>query len=391
MTVLGFVALFGVACSNSSTATSVATTDVGSTLAPVPTTLGDALPAPLTAVLAEAARWQRFTTGDDTIEVWICHVPLDSTAAIYGGMQLRQPLTPAGVADVMTRQVTPYFDTLSHGEYHPVFRAGGEVNMATADEPQSCVDEAVAGAASDTNAVFAVADAEHGDTQPGGFGTVGDQCDAPPCSVDATGRSAYIGASDFHEDWGDLKPMDLAEHEIGHTLGWMHSGVETTGEYLSALDVMSNSAAPRDVNPDRRDASDTLGLNRLLAGWLPPSAVWAAPAVGGTVTLAPSMSLVDTRLAVVAIDATHFLTIELLTADGFDAHLPADGIAVHRVEVNDGIIQDDVPLVGEKPFDKLLQVGGVLTTDNVRITVDAGGGKGPAAEWTVTIVPSLGS
>ena len=389
--VVGFVALLGVACSTSSTTSSVVTTGVHPTAGPPPTTFAGAAPEPLTAVLAEASRWQWFTKGDDIIEVWVCHVPLDSTATIYAGMQLRQPLTPVGVVDVMTRQVTPYFDTLSHGQYHPVFRAGGEVDLSTTDEPQACVDEAVAGAASDTNAVFVVADAEHGDTQPGGFGTVGYQCDSPPCSVDVTGRSAYIGASDFHPDWGDLKAMDLAEHEIGHTLGWMHSGVETTGEYLSALDVMSNSAAPRDIDPDRRDAPDTLGVNRLLAGWLPISAVWVAPATGGTVTLAPSMSSQGTRLAVVAIDATHFLTIELLTADGFDAHLPADGIAVHRVEVIDGIIQDAVPLVGEKPFDKLLQVGGVLTTDNVRVTVDAGGGKGPAAEWTVTIVPSLGA
>ena len=349
------------------------------------------MPAPLSDVLAHAAAWRWFTTGDDRIEVWVCHVPLDSTAAIYAGMQLRQPLTPKGVAAVMTRQVTPYFDELSHGQYHPVFVAGGEVDMASSDEPQACVDEAVAGAATDTNAVFAVADAEHGDTQPGGFGSVGEQCDTPPCAVGVTGRAAYIGASDFHPDWGDLKPMDLAEHEVGHTLGWMHSGVETTGQYLSALDVMSNSAAPRDVDPDRRTAPDTLALNRLLAGWLQIESVWAAPAGGGTVTLAPSMSQASTRLAVVAIDATHFLTVELLTADGFDAHLPGDGIAVHRVEVRDGIVQDAVPLVGKAPFDVLLQPGASLDADGWRITVLTGSGEGPAAEWSVSIVPSLGA
>jgi len=97
------------------------------------------------------------------------------------------------------------------------------------------------------------------------------------------------------------------------------------------------------------------------------------------------MSAQGLRLAVVALDGAHFLTIELLTADGFDAHLPADGIAVHRVEVKDGIVQDSKPLVGEAPYEKLMNVGGSLDTDGFHITVAAGGGKGPAADWTVTV------
>lgn len=350
-----------------------------STVAP-----GD-LPAPLQALLTTAADWQWFTNGDDTIEVWICHVPLDSTASIYEGMQLRLPLTPQAVAAIMTRQVTPYFDTLSHGQYHPVFRAGGEITMAQDDSPEACVDDAIDAAANDTNAVFAVADAEHGSTQPGGWGEVGDPCTDPPCAVAVTRRAAYIGASDFHPDWGDLKPMDLAEHEVGHTLGWMHSAVETFGQYLSGIDVMSNSAAPRDVDESRRDGPDTIALNRLLAGWLPVVDVWAAPADGGTVTLSPSMSAAGTRLAVIAIDDTHFLTIELLTADGFDAHLPADGIAVHRVVIDKGVVQDAKPLVGEAPYEELLQFGGTLDVDGWHLTVAAGSGKGPAATWTVTV------
>ncbi|MEI7548672.1 MAG: hypothetical protein WCK21_11545, partial [Actinomycetota bacterium] len=248
----------------------------------------DALPVALTDLIATAADRQWFTTGDDTFEVWVCHVPLDSTAGIYGGMRLRLPLAPAGVADVMSHEATKYFDELSHGQYHPVFVAGGEVTMASDDDPQKCLDKAIAAAGPDTDAVFAVADAEHLETQAGGFGRTADPCPTPPCPVSVTHRSAYIGASDFHPDWGDRKPMDLAEHEVGHTLGWMHSAVEVSGQYLSGLDVMSNSAAPRDIDPERRSPPDTIGLNRLLAGWMPTTAVWSAPAVGGTVTLSPS-------------------------------------------------------------------------------------------------------
>lgn len=344
------------------------------------------LPSPLQDLLATAADWQWFTQGDDTFEVWVCHVPLNSTASIYRGMQLRLPLTPTDVTEVFTRQVTPYFDTLSHGQYHPVFKAGGEVEMGAADLPQDCLNEAIAGAGDDTNAVFAVADAEHGGSDPGGFGSTGDACAvASSCSVEVSERAAYIGASDFHPDWGELKPMDLAEHEVGHTLGWMHSAVERTGEYLSALDVMSNSAAPRDVDEARRDGPDTLALNRLLAGWLPASSVWSAPDDGGTIALAPSMSMAGMRLVVLAVDDSQFLTIELLTADGFNDHLPADGIAIHRVDVRDGVVQNSAPLVGETPYADLLEVGGEIEADGWRITVDAGIGAGPAATWTVSV------
>ena len=55
--------------------------------------------------------------------------------------------------------------------------------------------------------------------------------------------------------------MDLIEHEIGHALGWPHSGYDESAPNptQSALDVMSNSAAPRDVHPDRRDGPRHLG------------------------------------------------------------------------------------------------------------------------------------
>lgn len=339
------------------------------------------MPTALTDLMATAEAWHWFSNGDDLIEVWVCHVPVDSTDSIYGGMTLRLQLTPKGVTDVIRSRVPQYYETISHHLYRPVFRAGGEVTMARDESPQDCLDTAIAGAGADAQGVFAVADAEHGPSSPGGFGNVGDPCAAPPCPVSQTRRAAYVGASDFHPDWGDQEPMDLVEHELGHMLGWAHSGVATRGDYASALDVMSNSAAPRDTDTDRRDAPDTLALNRVLAGWLPAADVWPAPGRGGTVTLSASTGESGTRLAVVALADNQFLTIELLAADGYDAHLPASGIAVHRVKVKDGHVDDAAPLVGETPFADLLQAGDTFDTDGWRITV--------TAAWTVTFSPEV--
>src|SRR4029079_9437611 len=158
-------------------------------------------------------------------------------------------------------------------------------------------------------------DAGDDEGRPGGFGNPGAVCAKPPCAATATRRSAYVGASDFSPDWGDRPPMDLIEHEIGHAIGWPHSGYDQSLPVpeQSALDVMSNSAAPRDVLPDRRDAPDTLAINRLSAGWFPVSAVAVVRAEGSTVTLAASNSTSGTRLAVIPLDDRRFITVELLT------------------------------------------------------------------------------
>lgn len=316
------------------------------------------------------------TEGDDHFEVWICHIPLDSTAAMYGGLPLRLPLTPQGVTEVVSARVPAYFDTLSHGQYRPVFTAGGEVTIAADDQPQACVDGAIAGAGENSDAVLVVADAEHGADQPGGFGSGGEPCPAVgACSIATTRRAAYVGASDFHPDWGDDPPMDLVEHEIGHSLGWVHSGINEAGDYLSGLDVMSNSAAPRDVDPARRDGPGTLAINLLLAGWLPANDVIVATDEA-TVELSASNGGKGPRLLLLANGDGGFVTVELLTADGLNDHLPGDGIAVHSVQIVDGTVAPIVPMVGEPPYLALLQPGVELKVG--AWTVSA------TQDWTVT-------
>ena len=328
--------------------------------------------------LIPTARWQQL--GDDNFEVWVCHVPAGATATIYGGLPLRLDLTPADVIKAASGPVSGYFEELSHNKYRPVFTVGGELTMGVDDEPRVCIDRAIAAAGPDTEAVLVVADAEHGADQKGGFGSDGASCALKdPCPVGQSRRFAYVGASDFHPDWGDAPPMDLVEHEIGHTLGWPHSGVEADGRYLSALDLMSNSAAPREMDSARRDGPGTLAVNMLISGWIPPTDAWVAPPEGGAVTLTPSASAAGTRLAILPLDGGSFLTVELLVNDGLDAHLPTAGIAVHEVRVADDELQPIKPLLGEPPYTSLLQPGEVLDNSGWIITV--------TAEWSLSVAP----
>jgi hypothetical protein len=339
-----------------------------------------ALPRAVQAVVDVGRQSRWMTNGDDPWEVFVCHVPVDSQSRVYAGLPLRRPLTPSNVATVLDRVVGTYFDVLSHGDYRPHFRGAGEVTITAGDEPQACVDKALAASSEGAHGVMVVADAEHNADQPGGFGNPGNVCVDPPCSAATTRRSAYVGASDFSLDWAGHPPMDLVEHEIGHALGWPHSGYDETltNPTQSSLDVMSNSAAPRAVHPDRRDGPDTLAINLLAAGWMSESAVAVIPAAGATVTLSPSSGATGTRMAVIGIDDDTFLTVEVLAAEGFDDHLPASGVAVHLIEGSDAT-RTQTPLVGLAPYDDLLTPGETFAGNGWRIAVGAG--------WTATMQP----
>jgi hypothetical protein len=333
----------------------------------------ESLPPAVQAVIDFGHGTQWMTNGPDPWEVFVCHVPTDSHSSVYAGLPLRLSITPEKISTLLDETVASYFETLSNGAYRPSFSAGGEVTIAANDEPQACVDRAIESASDTAHGVIVVADAEHNSGKPGGFGNPGGGCATPPCSASASRRSVYVGAADFNPDWGDRPPMDLIEHEIGHALDWPHSGYDqASGEPLrSALDVMSNSAAPRAVDPEQRNAPDTLAVNRLAAGWLPTSAVAVIAPTGGTVALAPSNGSAGTRLAVIALDDHRFLTIELLVAEGFNDHLPASGIAVHVID-GSGATRTQTPLVGVPPYTDLLTSGETLTTQGWSITIGDG-------------------
>jgi hypothetical protein len=322
---------------------------------------------------------------DDLVEVWVCRVPATTTAPIYGDLPLRQPLDPSVIVGQIGGRVTDYWRTVSGGRYELSFAAGGVVDLTDAEDNADCLSHALDRSGPTATVVLAIADAEHAEGQVGGRGFPGNAPNCDVCAAAATRRGVSIGASDFHPDWGPVPLLDLIEHELGHTLGLPHSGDDRSGDgssvddtYNSALDVMSNSAAPRAADPARRDGPSTLAINLLDVGWLDPDdvvTVERADEDGGEVELAPVTADDDvdgTRLVVLAIDEHRVLTVEYRTATGFDAHLPESGIAVHRVDdaAGTGIERTQVPVhAARPPFTDLLGAGGSLTVDGWTIEV----------------------
>ncbi|WP_436697676.1 hypothetical protein [Nocardioides sp. BYT-33-1] len=338
-----------------------------------------ALPGPLPGTADGTAR----TVVQDTIEVWVCTVPLDTQAPIYQPSALRLDLDPAVVAGQLDEPVRRWFATLSHGRYAPRFVAGGVLALGVAEGGDECLGRAQDRSRRTADAVLAVANAEHRADAHGGHGYAGAGCApaAAPCPASVSRRGAYVGASDFHPDWGPLPAFDLVEHELGHTLGWPHSG-SPASEYDSALDVMSDSTAPRSAYPGERHAGGTLGVNLADAGWIPESDIVQAPRDGSVSAYRIERSAGPTglRLLELPLTADRYLSVELLTADDLHRHLPESGIAITLVDASAAacgtpcnrlrrrhVAQGHVP-----PYTDLLQAGeGPWSGHGWRVEVDS--------------------
>lgn len=275
---------------------------------------------------------QRRAPTNDLIEVFICDVSLPTSDPLFGDLPLRLPLTATTVATELDDNVRPFFEALSHGLYHPRFMAGSTLRITATETHADCVERALDASNPAAGAVLVVATAENLASEPGGWGRPGSPCAVDFCPAATTRRAVYVGASDFHPDNGPVPLLDLIEHELGHTLDLPHSGDPGVNQHASALDMMSNSAAPRDAQPRRRNAQDTIAIDRAALGWLPASDIRVASPGGDVFDLAASTGPAGLRLLVLPVDRFAFLTVEYLRADGFDDFLPAGGIAVHRID-----------------------------------------------------------
>jgi M6 family metalloprotease-like protein len=351
----------------------------------IATSCHDDRPVPVLPDVVQTIVAGRAAPATDLFEVWVCAVPTDVTDPLYAPIDDRLTLN----ADFVVRQIAggvgAYWSAVSHDAYRPRFVAGGIVSIAATETSQQCIDAALHRARRDADAVLVVANAQHASDQAGGRSTPGgwlectEACDAP-----STRRYVYIGANDFTAALDRPMPLDLIEHEIGHSLGLPHSGdvVGATGNQgVGPYDVMADPASPRAIAPSRRDAPDLLAVDRLDLGWLPTDAVRVADGADQQITLSPSTGTNDTRLIVVPIDGHRVLTVELLPDQGYDDHLPRAGVVVHLIDdspeqcgatTHCTDLQRVQQIVAADGSDHtLLEPGDRVTIDGHTITIDA--------------------
>lgn len=287
--------------------------------------------------------------GVDRWEVAVCRVPDDVADPTYATSAERLAI---GADEIVARLagVSEYFERWSQGRHTIEWKAAPEVAIGSDEDSYDCVDRALDASTDDTHGVLVVADAQHTVAAPGGWGRRGEPCERP-CPARTSRRAAYIGAADFASYWRGDSPLDLIEHEIGHSLGWTHSATSVTAVddhvYDSDVDVMSDSAAPRRVDESRRHAPGVLAFDAWLAGWLDDEEVAhvdldeiASGDWQDAVRLASTDSQpADERVRLVLIDTGSSLyTVELVAARGDNDHLRKSGAVIHEI-----VFDDDSP------------------------------------------------
>ena len=283
------------------------------------------------------AQFGDIALGSDPWEVVVCQIPQDTTDPIFDPNAVRLNLSSGDIVAELD-PVIAYFSRWSHGQYQPNFTAVNGVSISAEEKSDLCVERALDQASPTTRGVMVIANAQHSETAVGGWGRPGSPCEKN-CSAKSTRRAVYIGAADFMPFWKGSPPLDLVVHEMGHALDWPHSSTSIdnfgNGVYDSDIDVMSNSAAPRDFNADMRNAPGPLGINLYLSHWLNDNNV--ALLENGTTSfdlVATNTDLVvdGLRLVLVPLNNSTVVSVELLQASGDNQHLLDDRVVIHQIE-----------------------------------------------------------
>lgn len=259
-------------------------------------------------------------SGVDVWEVFVCRIPEDHDRSLYDMDGLRLVESAQWVTDTL-EPAASYFRRWSRGAYAIEFRAARTDLTPEYGGSEECVAEALKSSSPHSHGVLVVADAQHREDRGGGWGRKGLACDKP-CPAQTSQRAVYLGAADFVA--GPPVPMDLVEHELGHAIGWPHSSRDV--EYDSAVDLMSDSAARRRIDPSSVDAPGVLAFNRYLAGWIldEPNLVEVSRSI--------SFAVHSGNFAVVALTARSAVTIELIEDSGDMSHVSGHGVALHVIE-----------------------------------------------------------
>lgn len=330
------------------------------------------------------------TSGSDIWEVVICRIPDAHDEILYDLSAVRFVES----ADWVVRNIAPvsdYFSRWSKNHYMVEFRPAAFEVSPSFGGSEECVEEALRRSSPDADGVLVVADAQHRENREGGWGRSGRPC-PERCPARSSRRAMYVGAADFV---GREVPLDLIEHEIGHALGWPHSS--RFNAYDSSVDVMSASAAPRDVDPSRVHAPGVTAFNRFLAGWTSGDPLVLSLGDSATVKLDADQFLL------IVVSATQVITVEVVVDGRDNDHLSASGVAVHLVDWGSGVCADPVSvrdgdpptcsgsrrhqrLIAPEPLvEGLLRTGDRVEVAGSRIHVTGSNGVGEDFSATVDV------
>ena len=271
----------------------------------------------------------------DRYEVWLCNTPDGSD---HYSMHPDSRHNPSNYATQIADRVTDWFDWLSEGQYLPVFRAGGVVDVDRSSESytHSCgekVAEQFTEQQANIEGVIIVADLSISDpfVASGSCGIYGER--GYPSN-----RRLVMANGNYFTD-----PTVLA-HEMGHALCWPHSFSGVTyndrrsmiSEYDNPMDVVSSGFSWVEVGTLPTPTVGTPAINRYTAGWIPVEQTAVhTPGTTARYQLGPIGST-GTQMLVVPYDAynlSYYLALGVRVRGTGDLWWADSGIIAEGVEI----------------------------------------------------------
>jgi M6 family metalloprotease-like protein len=145
------------------------------------------------------------------------------------------------------------------------------------------------------------------------------------------GASRLVGAT-WMPSWSSAS---VYAHEVGHSMGWPHSGSTLSSPYASCWDVMSNSYCRYDAAEQTWIPTHTIAAHRLGAGWIPPARVANVP-LGGEARVRLAAS--GAPIAAGAVEMVELerafgsrVIVESRRRQGeYEGHIPGSGLVLHE-------------------------------------------------------------